>query len=190
MESFATVSVTLPETNIGPEIGLPNRKVGFQPSIFRGKLLVSGRVSQHFRWIPPKQNPTLTGEKMTIHWMCVCVCPCCSWVYPLNKKDLKADPIPHLSPAPSIKTTSLKLWMHWKTMQLSFHHVLSNKKHHRTMRSVDETRAVHWKACSLRTDISWNRGKTHQLLSLCLLRRCLRGLNTDPHKLLGKPCVW
>ena len=27
---------TLPETNLAPEIGLPNRKVVFQPSIFRG----------------------------------------------------------------------------------------------------------------------------------------------------------
>ncbi len=29
---------TLPETNIAPEIGLPNRKVVFQPSIFRGSV--------------------------------------------------------------------------------------------------------------------------------------------------------
>ncbi len=36
---------TLPETNSSPlKIGLPNRKVVFQPSIFRGELLVSGRV--------------------------------------------------------------------------------------------------------------------------------------------------
>ena len=34
---------TLPETNIAPEIGLPKRKVVFQPSIFRA-MLVSGRV--------------------------------------------------------------------------------------------------------------------------------------------------
>ena len=37
---------TLPETNGLPlKISLPNRKVVFQPSIFRGELLVSGRVS-------------------------------------------------------------------------------------------------------------------------------------------------
>ncbi len=36
---------TLPETNISPlKIGLSNRKVVFQPSIFRGELSVSGRV--------------------------------------------------------------------------------------------------------------------------------------------------
>ena len=36
---------TLPETNSSPlKIGLPNRRVVFQPSIFRSKLLVSGRV--------------------------------------------------------------------------------------------------------------------------------------------------
>ena len=39
--------ITLPETNISPENRpKPNRKVRivFQPSIFRGELLVSGRV--------------------------------------------------------------------------------------------------------------------------------------------------
>ena len=37
---------TLPETNSSPlKIGLPNRKVVFQPSIFRDELLVSGSVS-------------------------------------------------------------------------------------------------------------------------------------------------
>jgi len=36
---------TLPETNIAPENRqTPKRKVVFQPSIFRGKLFVSGRV--------------------------------------------------------------------------------------------------------------------------------------------------
>jgi len=29
--------LTLPETNIDPKISLPNRKVVFQPSIFRGE---------------------------------------------------------------------------------------------------------------------------------------------------------
>ena len=38
--------LSLPETNSSPlKIGLPNRKVVFQPSIFRGYSLVSGRVS-------------------------------------------------------------------------------------------------------------------------------------------------
>ena len=36
---------TLPKTNSSPlKMGLPNRKVVFQPSIFRGELLVSGDV--------------------------------------------------------------------------------------------------------------------------------------------------
>ena len=39
-------SFTLPETNSSPlKIGLPNRKIVFQPSISRGKQLVSGRVT-------------------------------------------------------------------------------------------------------------------------------------------------
>ena len=39
------MSSTLPETNSSPlKIGHPKRKVVFQPSIFRGELLVSGRV--------------------------------------------------------------------------------------------------------------------------------------------------
>ena len=33
---FSFFFITLPETNISPEIGLPKRKVVFQPSIFRG----------------------------------------------------------------------------------------------------------------------------------------------------------
>ena len=40
------VFVILPETNSSPlKIGHPHRKIVFQPSIFRGELLVSGRVS-------------------------------------------------------------------------------------------------------------------------------------------------
>ena len=42
--------VTLPETNIAPEI---SKKLVFQPSIFRGELLVSGRVV--FRGVPSKK---------------------------------------------------------------------------------------------------------------------------------------
>ena len=41
--------ITLPETNSSPlKVGHPKRKLVFQPSIFRGKLLVSGRVSFSF----------------------------------------------------------------------------------------------------------------------------------------------
>ncbi len=44
-ELVIVVSGTLPETNSSPlKIGLPKRKVTFQPSIFRCELLVSGRV--------------------------------------------------------------------------------------------------------------------------------------------------
>ena len=35
----------LPETNSSPKLGHPKRKFIFQPSIFRGELFVSGRVS-------------------------------------------------------------------------------------------------------------------------------------------------
>ena len=35
----------LPETNSSPKLGHPKRKFIFQPSILRGELLVSGRVS-------------------------------------------------------------------------------------------------------------------------------------------------
>ena len=39
------ITFTLPETNSSPlKIGFPKRKVVFQPSIFRGELLVWGRV--------------------------------------------------------------------------------------------------------------------------------------------------
>ena len=41
---------TLPETNSSSlKIGFPNRKVVFQPYIFRGELLVSGRVINHYK---------------------------------------------------------------------------------------------------------------------------------------------
>ena len=44
---------TLPETNSSPlKIGLPNRKVVFQPSIFRSKLLVSGGIFLLNTWSP------------------------------------------------------------------------------------------------------------------------------------------
>ena len=40
------LTITLPETNSSPlKIGLPKRKIVFQPSIFRCELLVSGRVT-------------------------------------------------------------------------------------------------------------------------------------------------
>ena len=43
-EIWAAESLTLRETNMTPDkIGHPKRKVIFQPSIFRGELLVSGR---------------------------------------------------------------------------------------------------------------------------------------------------
>ena len=57
---------TLPETNSSPlKIGLHKRKVLFQPSIFRGELLVSGRMahsmtSKHSGANPPN-TPHLEG---------------------------------------------------------------------------------------------------------------------------------
>ena len=65
--------LTLPETNSSPlKIGLPNRKVVFQPSIFQGAklLLVSGRVkvstANTSRVFPSRgglpSSPTLKGE--------------------------------------------------------------------------------------------------------------------------------
>ena len=52
---------TLPETNIVPENRPPQKeRIVFQPSMFRGKLLVSGRV--HPR--KPKMEP----QKLTSWW--------------------------------------------------------------------------------------------------------------------------
>ena len=57
-------TTTLPETNeLHLKIGLPNRKVVFQPSIFRGNSLVSGSVNvsklgalQTFNWFPEQKQ--------------------------------------------------------------------------------------------------------------------------------------
>ena len=45
-QHFDRISNTLPETNSSPlKLGLPKRKLIFQPSIVRGELLVLGRVN-------------------------------------------------------------------------------------------------------------------------------------------------
>ena len=54
---FCGMKTTLLETNSSPlKIGLPNRKVVFQPSIFRGKLLVSGMVQFGNVFTLPRMN--------------------------------------------------------------------------------------------------------------------------------------
>ena len=51
--------VELPETNSSPlKIGLPKRKVVFQPLFFRGELLVSGRVGD----VDPFKTPRFLGN--------------------------------------------------------------------------------------------------------------------------------
>ena len=83
-------SFTLNETNSSHlKIGHPKRKVVFQPSIFRGELLVLGRVStarlptkllpQHSSWFDLK-HPTIQGMNLTR-----CAWHLTSWFYPLQK---------------------------------------------------------------------------------------------------------
>ena len=76
-ESFDFVAlsmITLPKTNSSPlKMDFSNRKVVFQPSIFRGELLVSGRVSWVFLevvknfWAAKSQLGSLARHRENSH---------------------------------------------------------------------------------------------------------------------------
>ena len=65
--AFKFWEYTLPETNIAPDkLGHPKRKLVFQPSIFRGELLVSGRVtSKSCLW---DRDPWLIETEKMVSW--------------------------------------------------------------------------------------------------------------------------